>query len=36
MAVFEIDAEGRITQWREAYDLTPVSDQISAATAQPR
>jgi len=28
MAVFELDAGGRIEQWREAYDLTSVMDQI--------
>jgi uncharacterized protein (TIGR02246 family) len=31
MAVFELDADGRIKQWREAYDLTSVTDQIDAA-----
>jgi limonene-1,2-epoxide hydrolase len=31
MAVFELDTEGRITQWREAYDLKSVMDQIKAA-----
>lgn len=31
MAVFEFDAEGRITQWREAYDLKSMMDQIEAA-----
>ncbi len=31
MTVFELDAEGRITQWREAYDLKSVMDQIEAA-----
>ncbi|MGB9305408.1 MAG: nuclear transport factor 2 family protein [Mycobacterium sp.] len=31
MAVFELDAEGRITQWREAYDLKSALDQIEAA-----
>jgi limonene-1,2-epoxide hydrolase len=31
MAVFELDAEGRIKQWREAYDLKSVMDQIEAA-----
>jgi hypothetical protein len=31
MAVFELDAEGRIKQWREAYDLKSVTDQIKAA-----
>jgi limonene-1,2-epoxide hydrolase len=31
MAVFELDADGRITQWREAYDLKSVTDQIEAA-----
>ena len=31
MAVFELDPEGRITQWREAYDLNSMMDQIKAA-----
>jgi limonene-1,2-epoxide hydrolase len=31
MAVFELDPEGRIKQWREAYDLNSVMDQIEAA-----
>jgi limonene-1,2-epoxide hydrolase len=31
MAVFELDAGGRITQWREAWDLKSVTDQIEAA-----
>lgn len=31
MAVFEFDAEGRIKQWREAYDLNSMMDQIKAA-----
>jgi limonene-1,2-epoxide hydrolase len=31
MAVFEFDADGRITQWREAYDLKSMLDQIQAA-----
>jgi limonene-1,2-epoxide hydrolase len=32
MALFEFDADGRIRQWREAYDLKSVMDQIKAAT----
>lgn len=32
MALFEFDDEGRIKQWREAYDLKSVMDQIAAAT----
>ena len=32
MAVFEFDADGRIRQWREAYDLKSVMDQITAAS----
>jgi len=32
MAVFEFDEEGRITQWREAYDLKSMTDQIEAAS----
>jgi limonene-1,2-epoxide hydrolase len=31
MAVFELDEEGRIQQWREAYDLKSALDQIEAA-----
>jgi limonene-1,2-epoxide hydrolase len=31
MAVFELDTAGRITQWREAYDLKSVTDQVEAA-----
>jgi limonene-1,2-epoxide hydrolase len=31
MAVFEFDADGRITQWREAYDLKSILDQVEAA-----
>ena len=31
MAVFELGADGRIRQWREAYDLKSVTDQIEAA-----
>lgn len=31
MAAFEIDANGRINQWRESYDLKSVTDQIEAA-----
>jgi uncharacterized protein (TIGR02246 family) len=34
MAVFEFDADSRITHWREAYDLKSVVDQIEAAAAQ--
>ena len=35
MAVFEINADGRITQWREAYDLKSAMDQIEAAVRGP-
>ncbi len=31
MAVFELDADGRIAQWREAYDLKSATEQITAA-----
>jgi uncharacterized protein (TIGR02246 family) len=31
MAVLELDADGRITQWREAYDLKSITDRIAAA-----
>jgi limonene-1,2-epoxide hydrolase len=30
MAVFELDTDGRIKQWRESYDLKSVTDQIEA------
>ncbi|WP_172828923.1 nuclear transport factor 2 family protein [Mycobacterium sp. 1164966.3] len=30
MAVFEFDPDGRIMQWREAYDLKSVMNQIKA------
>jgi limonene-1,2-epoxide hydrolase len=33
MATFEIDANGRINQMRETYDLKSVTDQIAAAGA---
>jgi limonene-1,2-epoxide hydrolase len=35
MAVFELDADGRITQWREAYELKSVTDQLDAAKVRP-
>jgi limonene-1,2-epoxide hydrolase len=31
MAVFEFDDDGRIAQWREAYDLKSMLDQVTAA-----
>jgi limonene-1,2-epoxide hydrolase len=31
MAVFELEPNGRIKQWREAYDLKSMMDQIQAA-----
>ena len=31
MAVFEIDADGRIKQWRESFDQKSVTDQMEAA-----
>jgi limonene-1,2-epoxide hydrolase len=31
MAAFEIDAKGRIKQWRESYDMKSITDQIEAA-----
>ncbi len=34
MAVFELDEEGRIQQWREAYDLKSALDQIKAAATR--
>ena len=36
MAVFELDAAGRITQMRECYDLQSLLDQIAAASGSPR
>lgn len=33
MAVFELTPDGRIRQWREAYDLTSVTDQITGLHA---
>jgi len=33
MAAFEIDANGRIHQMRESYDLQSVMDQIAAANS---
>jgi limonene-1,2-epoxide hydrolase len=35
MAVFEFNADGRIQQWREAYDLKSLTDQIEAAVQRP-
>lgn len=35
MAVFELDTDGRIKQWREAYDLKSLTDQIEAAVRRP-
>ncbi len=34
MAVFEVGTSGKIVQWREAYDLGSVADQIEIATRQ--
>jgi hypothetical protein len=31
MAAFELDAHGRINQWRESYDLKSITEQIEAA-----
>jgi limonene-1,2-epoxide hydrolase len=31
MAVFEVDVNGRVNQWREKYDLKSVTDQMAAA-----
>jgi limonene-1,2-epoxide hydrolase len=36
VAVFEFIADGKILQWREAYDLKPMLDQIKAATGSRR
>jgi uncharacterized protein (TIGR02246 family) len=35
MAVFELDTAGRIKQWREAYDLKSLTDQIEDAVERP-
>jgi|SRR5271166_3053483 len=35
MAVFELDTQGLIKQWREAYDLKSMLDQIEAAGVRP-
>ena len=35
MAVFEFDDNGRILQWREAYDLKSMLDQIKTAGTRP-
>ncbi len=32
-AVFEVRANGRITRWREYYDLTSIADHATAAAA---
>ena len=34
MAVFELHENGRIQQWREAYDLESTTDQIKAAATR--
>jgi limonene-1,2-epoxide hydrolase len=31
MAAFEIDQDGRITRYRECFDLKSITDQIEAA-----
>jgi limonene-1,2-epoxide hydrolase len=31
MGAFEIDADGRITRWRDCYDLKSITDQVEAA-----
>jgi limonene-1,2-epoxide hydrolase len=36
MPVFELGADGRIQQWREAYGLKSATDQIEAAVHQAR
>jgi limonene-1,2-epoxide hydrolase len=33
MGTFEVDADGRITLWRDYFDMATFSDQLAAATA---
>ena len=34
-AVFEVDGNGRITRWRDYYDLRSIEDRVAAALAPP-
>lgn len=33
VGVFDVDPEGRITRWRDYYDLPTLVEQVTAATA---
>ena len=33
VGVFDVDSEGRITRWRDYYDLPTLVEQVTAATA---
>ena len=35
VGVFDVDSEGRITRWRDYYDLPTFVEQMTAATASP-
>jgi limonene-1,2-epoxide hydrolase len=35
MGVFDVDRDGRITRWRDYYDLPTLVEQVAAATASP-
>ena len=35
MGVFDVDSNGRITRWRDYYDLPTLVEQVAAATASP-
>ena len=36
VSVFDVDSEGRITRWRDYYDLPTFVEQVTAATASAR
>ncbi|MGV0742883.1 nuclear transport factor 2 family protein [Mycolicibacterium sp. XJ870] len=35
VGVFDVDSNGRITRWRDYYDLPTLMDQVAAAIASP-
>lgn len=35
VGVFDVDSDGRITRWRDYYDLSTFAEQMMAATASP-
>jgi limonene-1,2-epoxide hydrolase len=35
VGVFDVNSEGRITRWRDYYDLPTLVEQVAAATAPP-